>query len=427
MKRKRNDEKVDQVVPKLRAEVMLGPQVADEMDPEFGAAKQYYTPEVLLSSFVGDVLSMERVEVPVESGYEGSIEAIYIQIEEAHINKYVIRGNEAIEVYYVKLNEEDDPMIDMQPYQTQEEDAPAFKQMILPHRHLDGLWESLVLPRGTKDSLYSMATSSKIFAASKLDFSLVAYNRIILFYGPPGTGKTTLSKALAHKLSITQGAKENILLEINAHSLFSKWFSESGKLVMKLFQTIREMAMSEGVQLYLLIDEVESLTAARSSASSGNEPSDAIRVVNAVLTQLDQMQRYENVLIMCTSNITTAIDNAFLDRADMKIYLGPPDKAARYEIMRGMLQELCRGGLLDHHLAFPWYGGGVELEGLQLDVSPILRKLAEESEGMSGRGLRKLAFLTHAHGRFGEKKAEIEAFLEAMGEVIQQSKQMKAC
>lgn len=28
-------------------------------------------------------------------------------------------------------------------------------------------------------------------------------------------------------------------MEVNAHSLFSKWFSESGKLVNKLFDTIK--------------------------------------------------------------------------------------------------------------------------------------------------------------------------------------------
>ena len=31
-------------------------------------------------------------------------------------------------------------------------------------------------------------------------------------------------------------------IEINSHSLFSKWFSESGKLVQKLFEGIREIA-----------------------------------------------------------------------------------------------------------------------------------------------------------------------------------------
>jgi len=44
------------------------------------------------------------------------------------------------------------------------------------------------------------------------------------------------------------------------------------------------------ILVVVLIDEVESLTAARQSAVSGTEPSDAIRVVNAVLTQLDVLR-----------------------------------------------------------------------------------------------------------------------------------------
>ena len=47
---------------------------------------------------------------------------------------------------------------------------------------------------------------------------------------------------------------------------------------------------------------------------SGSEPSDAIRVVNALLTQIDHIKRYPNVLILTTSNITEAIDLAFVDR-----------------------------------------------------------------------------------------------------------------
>ena len=37
--------------------------------------------------------------------------------------------------------------------------------------------------------------------------------------------------------------------------------------------------------------QVESLTAARKASMQGNEPSDAIRVVNALLTQLDQIRK----------------------------------------------------------------------------------------------------------------------------------------
>lgn len=56
-----------------------------------------------------------------------------------------------------------------------------------------------------------------------------------------------------------------------------------------------------------VLDEVESLAAARKAALSGTEPSDSIRVVNALLTQIDRLKQKRNVLILTTSNITEAI------------------------------------------------------------------------------------------------------------------------
>ena len=47
----------------------------------------------------------------------------------------------------------------------------------------------------------------------------------------------------------------------------------------------------------VLIDEVESLTAARRAAVAGSEPADAVRAVNALLTQLDALKRRPNVLV----------------------------------------------------------------------------------------------------------------------------------
>ena len=67
------------------------------------------------------------------------------------------------------------------------------------------------------------------------------------------------------------------LIEVHAHSIFSKYFSESGKLVARLFAKILEQVDDKDTLVFVLIDEVESLTAARQGAISGNEPTDAIR------------------------------------------------------------------------------------------------------------------------------------------------------
>ena len=135
-------------------------------------------------------------------------------------------------------------------------------------------------------------------------------------------------------------------MEVHTHSLFSKWFSESGKLVARLFEHICELVEEPGALVVVMIDEVESLTSARSSALHGSEPSDAVRVVNAVLTQLDNLKRSKNVLTLCTTNLVSAIDAAFLDRADVKAYVGLPPTAARYAILRDCLFELQRVGIV---------------------------------------------------------------------------------
>lgn len=63
-------------------------------------------------------------------------------------------------------------------------------------------------------------------------------------------------------------------------------------------------------------------------------------MVNAVLTQLDQLRTYSNILVLTTSNLTSTIDLAFIDRADLKQFIGEPTVEAIYEIYRMAIQEL---------------------------------------------------------------------------------------
>ena len=98
--------------------------------------------------------------------------------------------------------------------------------------------------------------------------------------------------------------------------------------------------------MFVIVDEVESLAAARKAAASGGEPGDAIRVVNALLTQIDALKKNPNAMVLTTSNITEAIDVAFVDRADIKAYIGPPGLRARYSILHSATLELVGKGLV---------------------------------------------------------------------------------
>jgi len=61
-------------------------------------------------------------------------------------------------------------------------------------------------------------------------------------------------------------------------------------MVLKLFNQIRDYLDNSNCMLFLLIDEIESLAYSRKTAC-GSDPSDAIRVVNAILTQIDSLKK----------------------------------------------------------------------------------------------------------------------------------------
>ena len=263
-----------------------------------------------------------------------------------------------------------------------EEEHSLCSQYLLPRHDFQGLWDSLVFDDDKKDRLIEYATSAMLFAKHGVDNHIISWNRVVLLHGPPGTGKTSLCKSLAHKLSIRLSHiySNAVLLEIHSHSLFSKWFSESGKLVTKLFQHIQELVSDQDSLVLVLIDEVESLTAARKSALSGAEPSDAVRVVNAMLTQLDALKRFPNVMTLCTSNLAEAIDAAFVDRADIKLFVGLPSDQGRYAILRSCLLELMRVGLVSP--AIPISAAPTSL-GKQCPEQALL-DVARSAEGLSG-------------------------------------------
>lgn len=75
-----------------------------------------------------------------------------------------------------------------------------------------------------------------------------------------------------------------------------------------MFDEIETMLEEEEDTFFcVFIDEIETLASRRDRSLSGNEPFDAIRAVNAVLTGLDKLRRHSNVVVISTSNLVTAL------------------------------------------------------------------------------------------------------------------------
>ncbi|KAG7097203.1 hypothetical protein E1B28_004574 [Marasmius oreades] len=336
------------------------------------------------------------------------------------------------------------------------DDTMAASVTELPNRNWEGLWDSLIYESDVKTKLLDYIHATLVLSDAGVDFNLVSWNRVVLLHGPPGTGKTSLCRALAQKLSIrlSERYSHGRLLEINSHSLFSKWFSESGKLVQRLFTNITELADEEEAFLVVLIDEVESLTAARAGAMAGTEPSDGLRVVNALLTQLDKLKHRKNVLIMSTSNLVKAIDGAFVDRADIVQYIDLPPREAVYEILRSCLVEMASKGILIGVAVPPLQKAlmyertaptGQRTVGIMTTSDPHERSklvglrllgLATQCrvQEMSGRALRRLPVLALARyigiGKIpdsseGKHTANADAWFDGMENIVQQQAQQR--
>jgi AAA+ superfamily predicted ATPase len=151
---------------------------------------------------------------------------------------------------------------------------------------------------------------------------------------------------------------------------------ESQRNVVRLLRDVVPELARPRPHAVVFIDEVESFAVSRSLASFETNPVDVQRATDAVLTGVDRLAaEVPGAVVVTATNFLTAVDEAFLSRADLVVELGLPDAATRARIVAVALTDL----------AVAWPG----LKDLAEDQS-LHDQVAAHTAGWDGRRLRKL-------------------------------------
>ncbi len=195
------------------------------------------------------------------------------------------------------------------------------------YEHIGGLQKEL---EQVRDAVELPFLYPDIFANFKLSAP-----KGVLLYGPPGCGKTLIAKAVANSIAkklghLTGKEVRSYFLHVKGPELLSKYVGESERQVREVFKKAKERA-DDGHPVIVFFDEMDALFRTRGTGISSDIES---TIVPQFLSEIDGVERLNNVIVIGASNRQDLIDPAVLraGRLDVKVKVGRPDAVAARDI-----------------------------------------------------------------------------------------------
>jgi len=193
--------------------------------------------------------------------------------------------------------------------------------------------------------------------------------RNVLFYGPPGTGKTMTAKALANEANVP-------FLSVKSTKLIGEHVGDGARKIHELYEKARQVA-----PCIVFLDEFDSIALDRGYQDLRGDVSE---IVNALLTELDGIQRNEGICTIAATNRVEMLDPSIRSRFEEEIEFRLPSYEERLQILKNNLKD------------FP------------LKVKANLDVVARSTEGFSGRDLVEKVIKSALHKAIAEGRDTIE-------------------
>ncbi|GBF97186.1 hypothetical protein Rsub_10047 [Raphidocelis subcapitata] len=203
--------------------------------------------------------------------------------------------------------------------------------------------------------------------------------RGVLLHGPPGCSKTMLARAAASGSGAT-------LIPLSCAQLYSMYVGEGDSTLRDAFARARMAAPA-----IIFLDEADALAPGRGDGGGGGDegggggPDAAMRLLAALLTEMDGLEASPGVLVLAATNRPAALDAALLrpGRLDALIYVPPPDEEGRLATLRIHTRAMPLAGGVDLPALARATAGFTGAEVAALCREAALAALREDIEGAS--------------------------------------------